>query len=72
MNQNTSANIQNDLLDEASAAVVLGVTKGTLAVWRCTGRYNLPFIKIGRKVRYRRSDLDTWLIARTNISNATA
>lgn len=31
---------------------VIGVTIGTLEVWRCTGRYNLPYVKIGRLVRY--------------------
>lgn len=73
MNQNQFASTQNtsDLLDEVSAAAILAVTPGTLAVWRCTGRYNLPFIKIGRKVRYRRSDLDSWLSARTRINSAT-
>jgi hypothetical protein len=32
-----------------------------LAVWATTKRYNLPFIKIGRKVYYRRSDLDKFI-----------
>lgn len=36
----------------AEASQVLGATVGTLEVWRCTGRYNLPFVKIGRLVRY--------------------
>lgn len=31
---------------------VLGATVGTLEVWRCTGRYNLPYVKVGRLVRY--------------------
>lgn len=72
MNGFTSTKTTNDLLDEVSAAAVLAVTPGTLAVWRCTGRYNLPFIKIGRKVRYRRSDLEAWLEGRTRINRATA
>ena len=73
MNQNQFVTTQNtnDLLDEVSAAAILAVTPGTLAVWRCTGRYNLPFIKVGRKVRYRRSDLVTWLENRTRINGAT-
>lgn len=36
--------------DETSQ--VLGVTKGTLEVWRCTKRYPLKFIKVGRLVKY--------------------
>lgn len=41
------------------AARYLGdYSPGTLAVWDCTKRYNLNPQKIGRSVRYRRSDLD--------------
>lgn len=60
------------LLDERAAAVVLDVTPGTLSVWRSTGRYALPFLKVGRNVRYRRSDLLAWLDKRTRSSGATA
>lgn len=61
-----------DLLDDNATAALLDVSPGTLSVWRSTGRYNLPFLKIGRKVRYRRSDIETWLQARTRESGATA
>ena len=61
-----------DLLDEKQAARSIDVTPGTLSVWRSTGRYNLPFIKVGRKVRYRRADLDAWLESRTRANGATA
>ena len=61
-----------ELLDEQAAADVLEVTPGTLSVWRSTGRYALPFLKIGRKVRYRRSDLLAWLEMRTRQTGATA
>jgi excisionase family DNA binding protein len=60
------------LLDERETAEYLDVAQGTLPVWRSSGRYNLPFIKIGRKVRYRRSDLDKWLEERTRSSGGTA
>lgn len=53
------------LLDRPHAAAYLGVTPRTLAVWACTGRYNLPYVKVGRKVKYRRIDLDAWLTERT-------
>ncbi|MBK8742578.1 MAG: helix-turn-helix domain-containing protein [Betaproteobacteria bacterium] len=36
-------------------AAALGLTAQTLANWRCTRRNPLPFVKIGRSVRYRRS-----------------
>ena len=61
-----------DLLDDKAAAAILDVSPGTLSVWRCTGRYNLPFVKVGRKVRYRRADLDAWLEKRVRVSGATA
>ena len=61
-----------DLCDDKAAAAILDVTPGTLYVWRSTGRYNLPFIKIGRKVRYRRTDLLSWLEKRTRETGATA
>ncbi|WP_229379833.1 helix-turn-helix domain-containing protein [Fibrella forsythiae] len=49
------------LLDRKSAARYLRVSPGTLAVWDCTKRYDLKPIKIGRAVRYRRSDLDAFI-----------
>jgi hypothetical protein len=61
-----------ELLDEKAAAVVLDVSPGTLSVWRSTGRYALPFLKVGRKVRYRRADLLYWLEKRTRTTGATA
>lgn len=54
-----------DLLDEKAAADLLDLSPGTLSVWRSTGRYAIPFVKIGRNVRYRRADLDAWLAQRT-------
>ena len=49
------------LLDAYATAKFIGgeqkpLSVGTLAVWRCTGRYDLPYLKIGRLVRYRQSD----------------
>lgn len=49
------------------AAEYLGIAPSTLEVWRCTGRYNLPFEKIGRKVVYRREVLDRWRAERTHV-----
>lgn len=59
------ANLPADaLLDDTQAAAALSVKPGTLAVWRTTGRYNLPYLKIGRLVRYKASDLADWLAGR--------
>lgn len=53
------------LLETTAAAEYLGVAPRTLTVWRCTKRYMIPYIKVGRLVRYRRDDLDLWLESRT-------
>lgn len=45
------------LVDQTAAAEILHVKPYTLTNWRCTKRYPLPYIKIGRCVRYRVSDL---------------
>jgi hypothetical protein len=49
------------LLNRKSAARYLNVAPGTLAVWDCTKRYDLKPIKVGRSVKYRKSDLDKFL-----------
>lgn len=56
---------ENDLLNRKEAAIYLGVNEHTLAVWACVKRYKLPYIKVGRLVKYRRIDLDTFLEDRT-------
>lgn len=62
---------QRDLVDEKEAAVILGVTQRTLQVWRSTGRYAIPFLKVGRLVKYRRGALENWHESRTRLSGAT-
>lgn len=58
--------IQSDpLLTPKEASEYLGVSNDTLSVWRCLGRYNVPFIKVGRLVKYRKSALDSFLDRRT-------
>ena len=57
--------IGKKLLTEQEAAEFLGVSPGTLAVWRCTGRYDLRYVKAGRWVRYRPEHLEEWLESRT-------
>lgn len=52
-------------LNPAEVANILGVTEGTLAVWRCTKRYYLPFVKIGRKIFYRSEDVQSFVESRT-------
>lgn len=49
------------LLTRQEAAAYIGVQPNTLATWACTQRYNLPYVKVGRNVRYRRQDLDAFI-----------
>lgn len=58
------------LLTPSEAAAYIGVTENTLSVWRCVGRYNIPFVKVGRLVKYRKSALDAFLDRRTISSEA--
>ena len=49
------------LLSRSEAAEYLGISKQTLAIWNCTGRYRVPYVKIGRLVKYRKMDLDAFI-----------
>ena len=53
------------LVDTPAAAFVLDVAPKTLEIWRCTGRYGLRFVKVGRKVRYRMGDLRAFIDRRS-------
>ena len=54
-----------DLFNTKQAAAKLGLSENTLTVWRCTKRYQLPYIKVGRNVRYTGEALDAFLKSRT-------
>ena len=49
------------LLTPLEVSEILGVTVQTLCVWRCTGRYNLAYVKSGRLVRYRAKDVEKFI-----------
>jgi excisionase family DNA binding protein len=53
-------------LTRDEAAAYLGIKPQTLAVWASTGRYGLPFVKVGRSVRYKLADLDAFQAANTH------
>jgi predicted DNA-binding transcriptional regulator AlpA len=55
----------DELLDEKETAAILGTTAGTLQVWRSTKRYPLPYVKVGRSVRYKRSAIADFITSRT-------
>jgi excisionase family DNA binding protein len=60
----STAILPEKLLTTEEAAALLTVAPGSLEVWRSTGRYQIPFLKVGYKVRYRMSDLLAWLETR--------
>ena len=52
------------LLDDQTTAGLLSVKKTTLQVWRSTNRVELPYVKVGRLVRYRAGDLRAFIESR--------
>ena len=66
--QATSAHAPSirELVDDVKAAALLGTSVNTLANWRATKRYPLPYVKVGRLVRYRMSDLEAFIASNTN------
>jgi len=58
-----------NLLNADAAAGFLNLSKSTLAKMRLSG--NSPkYIKMGRRVAYRRTDLETWVESQTFQSTA--
>lgn len=53
------------LLTRLEAAEMLRIKPETLEQWAVHRRYDLPMIRVGRRVMYRKSDLDRWLALRT-------
>lgn len=61
----TAEMTRKQLLTEDEAAELLNIKPQTLSAWRCRGMHALPFVKIGRAVRYRIADLEAWMEKRT-------
>ena len=55
----------DQLLTPENAAAYIGSQPSTMSIWRSTGRYAIPYVKVGRLVRYRKSALDAFLERRT-------
>jgi excisionase family DNA binding protein len=61
-----STGTRNDpLFNNSEAADYIGITPSTLEVWRCTKRYQIAFIRVGRLIKYRQSALDAFLEQQT-------
>ena len=65
---NQGVNMVNDfkriLLTEDQVCEILNLNKNSLQRERCSG-YGIPYIKIGRRVRYKLSDIEKYLDANT-------
>lgn len=61
-----------ELMTDAQVAQLLDVSTKTLASWRSTGRYGLAFLRIGARIRYRKSDVLAWLESRRHGAPETA
>ncbi len=61
----TTVILSETLVTPEQTAEMLGVSVGTLGVWRCTRRYPLPFVKVGRSVKYKLADLERFVERRT-------
>lgn len=61
------ADLSDDvLLDQIEAGKLLSIPAATLQKWRSTGEVNLPWIRVGRGIRYRTVDLRAWIEANTH------
>lgn len=56
--------MSSELFNTEQAADYLGLKPHTLELWRHAKRYDVPYVKIGKNVRYLKSDLDDWLASR--------
>lgn len=61
---NNDANVNAVLLTVEQAADYLGLAVSTLNRWRCHGEGPV-FIKLGRAVRYRKSDINAYIERRS-------
>ena len=63
MSAQTHAPDDSPLLDTDRAARYLGSNARTLERWRTEGT-GPKFVKVGRRVHYRRATLDAWILQR--------
>lgn len=52
-----------ELLSRRDAAEYLGIKPQTLAVWAWHRRHDLPYVRVGGRAMYRRSDLEAFVVA---------
>lgn len=55
------------LLNPREVSEILGVSEETLSVWRCNKTYDIPYIKVGRLVKYKQCDIDSFIESRRQV-----
>lgn len=60
----TSNALDDRLLTVKEAAAYLGYAEGT--IYNKVGAETIPFVRLGRTVRFRRSELDRWIDEQTS------
>jgi len=53
------------LLTPKECSEILGIKVQTMAVWRTTRRYHLPWVRSGRLIRYKIEDVKRFIEERT-------
>jgi hypothetical protein len=56
---------QDKLVDSRDAEKILGLAKGTLSVQRCRGTSPIPYVRVGKLVKYRVSELQRYIESQT-------
>ena len=56
--ENQKYDLEYNLISSKSAAKRINIAPQTLAQWRTNRRVDIPYVKLGRRVMYRQSDLD--------------
>jgi hypothetical protein len=49
------------LTDTEGASSLLSIPMATLIKWRSTGEVRIPYVRIGRQIKYRTSDLKAFI-----------
>jgi excisionase family DNA binding protein len=63
---NSEVSLNADMLiNTEKAAELLSIPAATLTKWRSTGQVKIPFVKIGRQIKYRTTDLKSFIESST-------
>lgn len=71
MRQTTASPSDTELLNTPQTAKYLGVSTHALVKWRITG-YGPKFCKLGRRILYRRREIDDWISGKIRRSTSDA